>query len=486
VNGTSIPWDYIRALLPEIGLLLEAGVVLFLDLVLPVEARRRWFGWIVALGGGVIALLSLAFAQPGVQPQLLWGGVIRLDAIGFVFRLLFLAGATLTALFVAQLDRLVARGEFFALLLVSTLGLSLMASAADMVLLFLAIETATIPLYVMAGFYLRDERSTEAGLKYLLFGAMTSAILLYGLSLLYGASGTTRLYEIGGLLEQNEVPVAWIVTALIMVLVGFGFKVAAVPFHFWAPDVYEGAPTPVAGFLSTASKAAGFAVLLRFLWVVFPANASLWTLVIGIVATASMLVGNYLALVQHNAKRLLAYSSIAQAGYILIGVAAGTPLGATATTYYLGAYLVTNLAAFAIVALVENALGSSEISALEGLHQRSPALALAMLAALLSLGGIPPFAGFFAKLLVFGAAVEAGKVWLALVGVFNAIIGLYYYLTVLKVIYRWRPELPRLKDIRGEWRLALVLSVIAILVLGVWFSPWYGWASNVAQALWVY
>jgi NADH-quinone oxidoreductase subunit N len=486
VNSVNIPWDYIRALLPEIGLLLEAGVILFLDLVLPAEVRRRWFGWLVALGGCIILLLSLAFAQPGDQPQVVWGGVIRLDAVGFVFRILFLTGATLTALFVAQLDRLAMRGEFFALLLVSTLGLSLMASAADMVLLFLAIETATIPLYVMAGFYLRDERSTEAGLKYLLFGAMTSAILLYGLSLLYGAGGTTRLYEIGEVLEKGDLPWAWMVTALVMVLVGFGFKVAAVPFHFWAPDVYEGAPSPVAGFLSTASKAAGFAVLMRFLWVVFPASGDLWALVLGIIATASMLVGNYLALVQQNAKRLLAYSSIAQAGYILIGVAAGTPLGITATTYYLGAYLVTNLAAFAIVALIESVLGSSEISALEGLHQRSPALALAMLAALLSLGGIPPFAGFFAKLLVFGAAVEAGKVWLALVGIFNAIIGLYYYLTLLKVIYRWRPELPCLKTMKGEWRLALVLSVLAILVLGVWFSPWYGWASNVARALWVY
>ncbi|WP_054520743.1 NADH-quinone oxidoreductase subunit N [Thermanaerothrix daxensis] len=484
--ASTLPVEYIRALLPEIGLLVLAGLVLGLDLFSSEVSRQRWLGWVVAAGSLGIAGLSLAFAYPVASPRLLWGGALRLDEVGFVFRMLFLAGVGLTALFAMQVKDLAGKGEFFALLLFSALGFSLMASAADMVMLFLAIETASIPLYVLAGFYLRDIRSAEAGLKYVLFGAVASATLLYGLSLLYGMGGTTRLYDLEAALRQAQAPLEMVAVALFLVLVGFGFKVAAVPFHFWAPDVYEGAPTPVTGYLSTASKAAGFAVLLRFLIGVFAEQTAFWTLLIGILATASMLVGNYLALVQSNAKRLLAYSSIAQAGYILIGVAAGTPLGATGAVYYLIAYLVTNLAAFGILTVVEQVLGSSDLKALEGLQQRSAPLALAMLAALLSLGGIPPFAGFIAKLLVFGSAVEAGQIWLAFVGVFNSIIALYYYLVVLRTIYRFTPGVEPISEIKPAWRLALGICVVGIVLIGVWIAPWYSWAGSVARVLWVY
>lgn len=485
MTASTLPVTYIRALVPEIGLLILAGLVLGLDLFTSEASRRRWLGGVVAIGILVVGILSLVFALPST-PRLLWGGTLRLDAVGFVFRMIFLAGAGLTALFAMQVKAVAGKGEFYALLLLSVLGLSLMASAADLVMLFIAIETASIPLYVLAGFYLYDVRSAEAGLKYMLFGAVASAMLLYGLSLLYGMSGTTRLYDLPMALRQAEAPLWLIAMALVFVLAGFGFKIAAVPVHFWAPDVYEGAPTPVTGYLSTASKAAGFAVLLRFLIGAFADQASFWTLLIGILATASMLVGNYLALVQSNAKRLLAYSSIAQAGYILIGVAAGTPLGATGAVYYLIAYLVTNLAAFGILAVVEQAIGSSDLKALEGLQQRSAPLALAMLVALLSLGGIPPFAGFVAKLLVLGSAVEAGQIWLAFVGVFNSVIGLYYYLVVLKTVYRFTPGVEPIKDIRPAWRLALGFCVLGILLVGTWIAPWYTWAGSVAKALWVY
>ncbi len=476
----------ILAILPEIGLVLLAAMMLVFDLLWR-DGRVQRLAWFTTAGLALIMAVSILYSQPGEEPLLIWGGMLRLDMTGFVFRMLFLAAAALTSLFATQYESLGRRGEFYVLLLVSTLGMSLMASSADLIMLYLAIETTSIPLYVLAGFIIGDKRSVEAGIKYLLFGAMSSAVMLYGLSLLYGFTGTTQLYDLAARLVTGQTPQLLIYGVIALLLVGFGFKISAVPFHFWAPDVYEGGPTPVAGFLSTASKAAGFAVLLRVLQVAFPDQTAFWTTVIAVLATLSMLLGNYLALAQKSVKRLLAYSSIAQAGYMLIGVAAGSSLGTSAAIYYLMAYLVTNLAAFGIVTIVEGVVGSDELSAFAGLSRRAPGLALAMLAAMLSLGGIPPFAGFFAKLIVFASAVEANLIWLVLVGIFNAVIGLYYYLVVLKVIYlgRAEDETP-IRGIAFSWRLALIVSVIGILILGFWFSPWFQWAQGATGAIWIY
>jgi NADH-quinone oxidoreductase subunit N len=475
--------DMILAILPEIGLLVLVGVVLVVDIFLRKE-NSRILGWVTLVGLVVIALMSLLFSTPPAEPQLIWGGMLRADSAGFVFRLIFLSGAALTTLFVLENPEVGQRGEFYILLLVSTLGMNLMAASADLIMLYLAVETTSIPLYVMAGFVTRDQKSVESGMKYLLFGAMTSAVMLYGFSLLYGFTGTTQIYEQAALLRTGELPVISVMVAALLVLAGFSFKISAVPFHFWAPDVYEGAPTPVAGFLSTASKAAGFIVLLRVLLGVFPDMLPYWSLTLGIMATASMFVGNFLALAQKNIKRMLAYSSIAQAGYILIGVAAGSQLGSTGATYYLMAYLVTNLAAFGVVAVVGSKLGSDEISAYAGLSRRSPGLALVMLAALLSLGGIPPFAGFIGKLLVLAAAVEVNLIWLALVGVINSIIALYYYLNVLKVIYVGRSEGDeQALSFDRTWTTALLICAVGVVVLGVIIAPWYGWSFGAAQTL---
>lgn len=468
------------AILPEMGLVVLAALILVLDLVWQ-DRRCRFLGWITAGGLAIIAILSVIFARPGPEPMLIFGGMLRLDDTGFVFRLIFLFGATITALFAVDNEGLCTKGEFYLLMLVSTFGMSLMASAADLITLFLAIETTSIPLYVLAGFVLRDSKSVEAGIKYLLFGAMTSAITLYGFTLLYGFTGTTQIYEMGALFAGGQFSPVLIGTAMLLVLVGFSFKISAVPFHFWAPDVYHGAPTPVAGYLSTASKAAGFAVLLRVLLAVFPGQTDMWMLLVAIIATASMFLGNLLALAQKNIKRLLAYSSIAQAGYILIGVASGSEFGITGSIYYLLGYLFTNLVAFGVVSVIEDAVESSEISAFSGLSRRNPGLAIALLIAILSLGGIPPFAGFFGKLLVFGSAIETGQVWLAIVGILNSIIALYYYLTVLRVIYQGEGGAPYW--ISPSWRVALVVGVIGILVLGVVFSPFFGWSQQAAQSL---
>jgi NADH-quinone oxidoreductase subunit N len=478
----------ILAILPEIFILVLAALVLVLDLILP-EERRGSLGWITAAGlSGAIAI-SLLVARPGPEARLVWGGMLRFDWLGFVFKMLFLFAAAITALFSVDLARMGKRGEFYLLMLASTLGMSLMASAADLIMLYLAIETTSIPLYILAGFLTRDDKSTESGFKYLLFGAMTSSVMLYGFSLLYGFAGTTNLYALAQSIVSGQVPVVPLFGVLLLVLVGFGFKVSAVPLHFWAPDTYEGAPTPVAGFLSTASKAAGFAVLLRVLISVFPTDVTPWPAVIAVMSTATMTLGNTLALAQHNIKRLLAYSSIAHAGYALIGLVAvynadARSLGISSVIFYLVAYVFTNLAAFGVVAAVGRVVGSDEIDSYAGLSRRAPWLALTLMVALLSLGGMPPFAGFIVKFAVFASVVKAGQIWLAFVGVLNSIVGLYYYLTVLKVVYLYRSEdeskpLP----VTSSYSTALIVLVLGIILLGTIFAPWFSVSNSAAAAL---
>ncbi len=466
------------AILPELGLAGLAAIILALDLIAKGN-QKILLGWVTAGGLLVVAVMAALFARPAEQPQLIFGGMLRVDWPAFTFRLIFLLGAAVTVLLGASEHISKRYGEFCALVVVSTLGMSLMASASNLIMLYLAIETTSLPLYILAGFRVLDQKSVEAGIKYLLYGAMTSAVMLYGFSLLWGFTGTTNLYEIADLAKTGGLSPLVLGGTAMLVLVGFGFKISAAPFHFWAPDVYEGAPTPVAGFLSTASKAAGFAVLVRVLMAVFPEVASFWSLVVGILAAVSMVIGNFLALAQRNIKRLLAYSSIAQAGYMLVGVAAHSAFGAAGAVYYLASYLVTNLAAFGIVWLVGREVGSDDLDAYTGLGRRNPTVGLAMLAALLSLGGIPPLSGFFGKLLVFGAAVQAGQIWLAVLGVLTSVVGLYYYLTVLKIIYRPGTDEHAL-PVSASWRVALLVCVAGILFLGTVFAPMYGLSLSTA------
>lgn len=479
-------WMYL-AILPEILLVTLALLVLALDLILP-EERRGGLGWLTAGGLGLIMVLGLVLSRPGAEPRLMWGGMLRHDWLGFAFKMVALFAAAATALLSMDLARLGRRGEYYLLMLAATLGMMLMGSSSDLILLYLAIETTSIPLYVLAGFLIRDEKSTESGFKYLLFGAMTSAVMLYGFSLLYGFTGSTNLYDLSALVRAGQLPSAALFGSLLLVLVGFGFKISAVPLHFWAPDVYEGAPTPVAGFLSTASKAAGFAVLARVLLAAFPALSPYWGAVIAALATATMTLGNLFALSQKNIKRLLAYSSVAHAGYALIGITAaavpGSKLAITSVVFYLIAYVVTNLAAFGVVAAVGKVTGSDEISSYAGLSRRSPWLALAMLVSFLSLSGMPPFGGFVAKFAVFAAAMEVNLWWLAVIGVLNSIIGLYYYLTVLKVVYLFRSEEEdKPVPVASGYVFGLVVLSLGILLIGTIFAPWFGFSSSAAAAL---
>lgn len=471
-------------ILPEILLLSLGILILIIDpFIKNGSVHRPFLGWFTTAGLIAIIIVTILFTRPG-EPTLVFGGMIRFDWLGFIFKVFFLFAGVVTALFFMDADQLNDRAEAYLLLIASILGMCLMASAADLVMVYLAIETTSIPLYILAGFLKENDQSVEAGFKYMLFGALTSAILLYGFSLIYGFTGNTNLYQLKEYFTDFN-PVSIGIT--FMVLAGLAFKVSLFPFHFWAPDVYEGAPTAVTGFLSTASKAAGFAVLARLFTAAFPEIHADWSLILAILATLTMTVGNLIALTQKSIKRMLAYSSIAHAGYAMIGIVAYSELGMGSTVFYLIAYVVTNLLAFGIVAIVGKATGSEDTSAYNGLSRRNAGLGLAALVAFLSLSGMPPFAGFVGKVFVFITAVESGWTWLVIVGVLNSIVGLFYYLNVLKAVYLYRlkdeDEEKQPVHVSKAMSAGLVILVMGIILLGTIFGPWFDLASKAVLTL---
>jgi len=475
------------SILPEILILILGMLVLIVEPFWK-EEKRRNVGWLTA--GGLLAtmVISLLFGQPG-QPTATLGGMIRFDWLGFFFKLLFMFAGAATALLLMDNEKVGRRGEAYVLLLASLLGMNLMAVSSNLVMLYLAIETTSIPLYVLAGFMVGDNKSVEAGFKYLLYGVLTSTFMLYGFSLVFGFSGTADLYQLAEMFKVGELSLVAAFAVLALILVGIGFKVSIVPFHFWAPDVYEGAPTPIAGFLSTASKAAGFAVLVRLFFVAFPGRdlASSWTIALAILSAVTMTVGNLLALPQTNIKRLLAFSSVAHAGYVLIGVVAFSKLGAASVVFYLAAYIVTNLLAFGVAMAFSKVTGFEDLKDYAGMSRRNPALALMMLAAFLSLTGMPPFGGFVAKVIVFAAGVQAGYVWLVVVGIINSMIGVYYYLNALKYVYLYRmpneDEENHPVPLTRPYAIALAILAIGVVLIGVVFAPWFGWSDAAAMNL---
>jgi len=471
----------IASILPEILILILGMLVLIIEPFWKEENRRN-VGWLTAGGLFATMIISLLFGQPG-EPTSTLGGMVRFDWLGFFFKQLFMFAGAATALLLMDNEKVGHRGEAYLLLLASLLGMNLMAVSSDLIMLFLALETTSIPLYVLSGFMLGDDKSTEAGFKYLLFGVFTTTIMLYGFSLVFGFSGTTNIYQLAEMFKVGDISPLSAFAVLALILVGIGFKVSFVPFHFWAPDVYEGAPTPVAGFLSTASKAAGYAVLVRLFFVAFPAPAlsNSWTLALAILAAISMTVGNLLALPQKNIKRLLAYSSIAHAGYTLIGVVALTQLGAASVVFYLAAYIATNLLAFGIAMAYSKVTGHEDIRDYAGLSRRNPILALMMLAAFLSLTGMPPFAGFVTKVVIFAAGIQAGYTWLVILGILNSVVGAYYYLNALKYVYLYRmpneDEENHPVPLSRPYLIALVVLTIAVILIGTVFAPWFNWSD---------
>lgn len=474
---------YFVSVAPELALVALAGVVLIYDVLNP-QADKRNIGLLTAMGLGVVLVLAVLVALPTVGTAI-FGSVLRNDMLAFVFRLLVVFAALVVALISVDAPVIGKQGEYYLVLLTGTLGMNMMALSNDLIVLYLAIETTSIAMYALTGYMRQSDRSAEAAIKYFLYGAFASTVMLYGFSLLYGFTGTTSLQVLSFGMAALGTPIVAVGLAFVFVFVGLAFKVSIFPFHFWAPDVYEGAPTPITAFLSVASKAAGFVVLLRVLSTVFPGLAEYWVPLIAVVAAFTMTIGNLLALAQKNIKRLLAYSSIAQAGYMLLGVAANTGEGTAAVVYYLGMYTLTNLAAFAVIVLVSRVVGSDDIADFAGLSRRAPGLALVMLVAILSLAGIPPFAGFFGKFYLFVVALQQpALVWLVIVALINAIISLYYYLVVLKVIYLDAPkDETATYPVPGAYSVALWLCAVGVLLVGVVIGPWVGLAQTAAAAL---
>ena len=387
------------------------------------------------------------------------------------------------------------RGEYYCILFISAAGMMLLPSTVELVTMYVALEIATLPIAALAAIF-RTDRSTEAGIKFLLIAATSSAILLYGIVLIYGLVGSTEFDYIGqGIGEYMYVGTgggnAAIIVALVLVVVGFGFKIAAVPFHMWVPDVYEGAPAPVTGFLSVASKTAGIAILLRVFYVIFGSLEIDWSAVFAGLSVLSMILGNLVAVVQRNIKRMLAYSTVAHVGYILIGLASVpgradslvefTAIGAI--LFYLAAYAFTNLAAFFVITALSQKVDLEEIGDYRGLARRNPYLAGIMALSMVSLTGIPPTAGFMAKLMIFSSAVASGLVWLVVIGVFTSVVAAYYYLRVVRVMYTESDEERDAVDTPVSMRLALALSVMGVVVLGVLPASVIGRANDGAAAL---
>jgi NADH-quinone oxidoreductase subunit N len=374
-------------------------------------------------------------------------------------------------------------GEYYFLILCATLGMMFMASGIDLIAIFIGLETMAVAFYILVGYVKPNRRSNEAAVKYFLLGAFSLGLLLYGMSLLYGLSGTTNLRELTATFVAGESD-GLLLIAIILVIAGIGFKIAAVPFHMWAPDVYEGAPTPVTAFLSVGSKAAAFAMLLRIFFEGLPGLVEEWRPIFYALAIITMTLGNIAAITQSNIKRMLAYSSIAHAGYILIGVVAGTPRGFTAIFVYLMVYVFMQLGAFAVVTMLrrENVAGD-ELKDLSGLYSRYPVAAFAMLFFMLSLGGIPPTAGFMGKFWLFSAAIESGYIWLAVVAVGNSAISLYYYIRV--IVYMWIKEEIAGPPIRVSPAMvaALVITLVGTIVFGLYPRPLFELAAASTQVL---
>jgi len=459
------------AVLAPALIVMGAGcLVLLLDL-LPPRASKVHLATVALLG--VVAALLTSLAA--------WGGrgrgfrdMVILDNYALFFHVVICYGAALIVLL--SIDYLrrsgVESGEYYALVLFSTSGMLLLTSASDLIVVFIAIELMSLSLYVLSGLFKRRRQAGEASMKYFLLGAFASAFLLYGIALLYGATGTTNIDRIAAAAAAAPHDTL-LIAGLGLLLVGFGFKISSAPFHMWAPDVYEGAPTSVTALIATGSKAAVFAVLVRLLLSGVRAVQADWTAVLWVLAALTMTLGNVVAIAQSNLKRMLAYSSIAHVGYMLVGLAAGGAAGAGAVLFYLLAYTFTTAGTFGVITLCVRA-GEEAVDVRDyaGLGRRHPVLAFALALLLLSLVGIPPLAGFVGKFYLFGAAVRAGFVWLAVLGVLNSAVAAYYYLRVIVTMYMQEPD-GQSASVAPSFAggLALTIAVIGVVLLGLMPAP---------------
>jgi NADH-quinone oxidoreductase subunit N len=469
-------------------LLIVCGVgigLLILDLFLP--HGRKHLSAYPALAGVVWALIRSA-GQWG-QSAVGYSGMVSLDSLSTVFSILFLASTGVVILlsmpFLRRDD--VEHAEYYALLLFATSGMMILASGLDLITLFLGIEVLSISLYILAGYRRDSDASNEAAMKYFLLGAFASAVLLYGIALVYGATDTTNLIRIGEILGGmgGPFPEGLLFAGVALILVGLAFKVAAAPFHMWTPDVYEGAPTPITAFLSAGPKAAAFAAILRVFLVAFGPVQAEWDVILSVIAALTMTIGNVAAIAQTNVKRMLAYSSIAHSGYVLIGVVTGGAVGATGAIFYLLAYVAMNLGAFGVIVLLEHkGERGEELRDYAGLGFRYPMIGALLSLFMISLSGIPPTVGFVGKLYLFGGAVQSGHVLLAVIAVLNSAVSVFYYLRLMVLMYMREAQEP-MPAIRVPLTLAVVLLVTSVATLwpGIFPGAWLDVAKEGVRAL---
>ncbi len=489
-------------LAPELSLAVLAGALVLVDLVvgnkkvLPILAL---LGLAAPLAFSLMLWFDLSGGGDAMQMQGFFNTLV-VDKFSLFFKFLLIGALAVVILSSTDYVKKFAgfQAEYYALALFSTCGMMLLASTTELITIYISLELTALPLAALAAF-LRDGRSTEAGLKFLILSAISSAVLLYGMVIVYGFTGSTSLSEIGqqiaGMGLSGDTPFGSnaLLFGVVLMIAGFGFKIASVPFQMWAPDVYEGSPTPITAFLSVASKAAGFAIILRVFYIAFPLDTlSLdWSATFAVLSALSMTLGNLVAIRQDNIKRMMGYSTVAHAGYILVGlaaVAARTPgaestIGPSGMLFYLGGFAVTNLAAFSVIIAISNRINSDRIDDYAGMARRAPLLATALTLAMVSLIGIPPGVGFWAKVYLFGAAVEANLEWLVVIGVVNSVISAYYYLRVVKAMFLSEPASDERVAFGLPMRLAVAAGFVATLVFGIYPTPLLNIARTAAGAL---
>ena len=456
-------------------------ILVVVDIVLPKHITKDWSGIFSFIS--IFALIGFWLTQPNLSGST-FGGMFIMDSLAWFFKGLFLLAMVfvfpMTQKFFTSMGQ--RKNEFYLLLWLALLGMCLVASSADFLLFFISIEILTLSLYVMTAYLKSDKHSIEAGMKYLILGSLASGFLLYGISLLYGATHSTRFDAIQAFASTHSMS-PMILLGVVFIFASIGFKIAAFPFNLWVPDVYQGAPTPVTALLSVGSKAAGFVILIRLFFGIFASWHGQWSLALAIFSAITMCYGNLAAMFQTNIKRLLGYSSIGHAGYLLMGMAAGSVLGVSAINFYLLGYLFTNLAAFLVIVLFFMAVKSDEIEDYAGLSQRSGLLACALLLALVSLAGVPPLAGFFGKFSLLMAAVNSGFVWLALIAAVNIVISLYYYLMVVKRIYVDAPRTTSPIPVSFSMRLLLGFAIVGIVGIGIFQGPFLEAAMTAVKGM---
>tara|TARA_B100001123_G_scaffold450029_1_gene618128 strand:- start:2904 stop:4436 length:1533 start_codon:yes stop_codon:yes gene_type:complete len=487
---------------PEILLTAAILLIVVVDLILTENKKGLLTAITLLVLVGSLFSISTLYDQ---DARSLFMGMVALDNFALFFKLLFVVTTIMVTIFGLQSPDIDEEriGEFYAIFLSVVLGAFLMVSATNLLMMYLALELVSLPSFVLAGYQKRVRRSSEAALKYVVYGGVSSGIMLYGFSLIYGLTGTLDIYEIAHQLSTTTPYSLALFLGATFAMAGFGYKVASVPFHFWCPDVYEGAPTPVTAFLSVAPKAAGFAMLARFFYLGLSAYDQTtgtgvplgiaWPHLLAIISAATMTLGNLSAIWQSNLKRLLAYSSIAHAGYMMMGIVMLSASGLKAVMFYTAAYMFMNLGAFLVVLVLATRLGSEDIKDYKGLGWRSPWIAAAMTAFLFSLTGLPPTAGFIGKVYLFASVVSGGLYWLAVVGALNSAVSLYYYARIVRAMYLEKPVSTDSVTVPAFASLTLAVLFAGTLILGVYWSPLadlanvstvlYTHASEGAQAL---